>query len=107
VPVLASLELTASIEFYTGRLGFVLVARFDNYAIVKRDDCELHFYACDNALIAQNTSCYLRTSSTEALYREFRSRGLDLKPPEARPWDMKEMYVWDPHGNLLKFGEPA
>ncbi|RUU94710.1 VOC family protein, partial [Mesorhizobium sp. M6A.T.Cr.TU.017.01.1.1] len=21
-----------------------------------------------------------------------------------RPWNMKEFYVWDPHGNLLRFG---
>jgi hypothetical protein len=24
-----------------------------------------------------------------------------------QPWGMKELYVIDPHGNLLKFGEPA
>jgi hypothetical protein len=23
---------------------------------------------------------------------------------EVRPWDMKEFYLIDPHGNLLKFG---
>jgi catechol 2,3-dioxygenase-like lactoylglutathione lyase family enzyme len=105
IPILASLNLAESIEFYTARLGFELMARFDGYAIVGRDGCELHFHACDNALIAQNTSCYLRTPSTEALYQEFISRGANLKPPEARAWGMKEMYVWDPHGNLLKFGE--
>ena len=105
VPVLASLNLDESVAFYTARLGFVLMAQLADYVIVGRDGCELHFYACDDPLIAQNTSCYVRTPSTEALYLEFISRGADVKPPEDRPWGMKELYVIDPHGNLLKFGE--
>ncbi len=105
VPVLASLNLGASVAFYTERLGFVLTAQLADYVIVERDGCELHFYACDNPLIAQNTSCYVRVSSTQALYEEFKSCGADVKPPEDRPWGMKELYVIDPHGNLLKFGE--
>ncbi|TIM43459.1 MAG: VOC family protein, partial [Mesorhizobium sp.] len=27
-----------------------------------------------------------------------------LSPFTVRPWNMKEFYVWDPHGNLLRFG---
>ncbi|UUZ67018.1 hypothetical protein LP416_18745 [Polaromonas sp. P2-4] len=57
--------------------------------------------------IAENTSCYVRTGNTQALYEEFKGRGVDVKPPEIRPWGMKELYVIDPHGNLLKFGELA
>ena len=34
-------------------------------------------------------------------------RGLQVEPPQVRPWGMREFYVIDPHGNLLKFGEPA
>ena len=107
VPILPSLNLDESIVFYTERLGFVLMAQLADYLIVGRDGCELHFYACDNPLIAQNTSCYVRTSSTWALYEEFKSRGTQLKPPKDRSWGMKELYVLDPHGNLLRFGEQA
>ncbi len=107
VPILASLNLDESIAFYTERLGFVLMAQLADYVIVGRDGCELHFHACDNTLIAPNTSCYVRASNTQALYEEFKNRGADVKPPEVRPWCMKELYVVDPHGNLLKFGEQA
>jgi catechol 2,3-dioxygenase-like lactoylglutathione lyase family enzyme len=107
VPILASLNLDESIAFYTGRLGFVLIAQLDDYVIVGRDDCEIHFYACDNPLIAQNTACYVRTPATDALYEEFKGRGVTVQAPETRPWGMKELYVTDPHGNLLKFGELA
>ncbi|WP_421956601.1 bleomycin resistance protein [Polaromonas sp.] len=107
VPILASLDLAESIAFYTGKLGFVLMAQMEGYAILGRDGCEIHFYACDNALIAENTACYVRTPDTDALYEEFRGRGTTVGPPEVRPWGMRELYVLDPHGNLLKFGEPA
>ena len=107
VPVLASLNLGESVAFYTERLGFALMAQLADYAIVERDGCELHFYACGDPLIAQNTSCYVRTASTQLLYDEFKNRGANVKPPENRPLGMKELYVIDPHGNLLKFGEPA
>ena len=26
-------------------------------------------------------------------------------PPEDRPWGMREFYVMDPNGNLLRFGQ--
>jgi catechol 2,3-dioxygenase-like lactoylglutathione lyase family enzyme len=105
VPILASMQLDESVAFYTGKLGFVLLAQLEDYVIVGREGCEIHFYACDNQLIAQNTACYIRTGSTDALFEEFTARGLALQAPELQPWGMKELYVIDPHGNLLKFGE--
>jgi len=35
------------------------------------------------------------------------SAGVDVQAPAVRPWRMKELYVIDPHGNLLKFGQSA
>jgi catechol 2,3-dioxygenase-like lactoylglutathione lyase family enzyme len=107
VPILASLNLDETLAFYVDKLGFVQLARLHDYAIVGRDGAEIHFYDCKDRHIAENTACYVRTSSTDALYQEFKGRGVDLKPPEVRPWGMKELYVIDPHGNLLKFGEQA
>ncbi|RYF21864.1 MAG: VOC family protein [Comamonadaceae bacterium] len=104
VPVLASLDLEASEAFYTARLGFRTLARHADYLIVARDGCELHFWLCADRHIAENTSCYVR-GDTRALHADFTARGLALPPPEERPWGMRELYVSDPHGNLLKFGE--
>lgn len=107
VPVLASLDLNESVEFYVRRLGFERQLQLDNYAIVRRDGAEIHFWFCGERHIAENTSCYVRVASTQALYEEFKLRNLEIQPPVERPWGMKELYVVDPHGNLLKFGEPA
>lgn len=107
VPVLASLSLDESAEFYATRLGFKKQLQTDDYLIVSRDGAEIHFWRCDERHIAENTSCYVRVNSTQALYDEFSAKGLTLKPPLVREWGMKELYVIDPHGNLLKFGESA
>ena len=106
VPVLASLNLAETLRFYTARLGFAALLEMDNYLILQRDGCELHFWPCNDRHIAENTSCYVR-GDTAALHADFAARGLQLAPPVVQPWGMKEMYVIDPHGNLLKFGEPA
>lgn len=107
VPVLASLDLGESLAFYSGRLGFEVRLRTDDCLIVARDGAELHFWLCPDRYLAENTSCYVRCADSEALHHEFQARGLALAPPALRPWGMKELYVIDPHGNLLKFGEPA
>lgn len=40
-----------------------------------------------------------------ALHEEYSTRGVpELSPFLVRPWNMKEFYIHDPHGNLLKFG---
>ena len=106
VPVLASLNLAETLRFYTERLGFAPLLEMDNYLILQRDGCELHFWPCDDRHIAENTSCYVR-GDTDALRADFTARGLPLAAPVVQPWGMKEMFVIDPHGNLLKFGEPA
>jgi catechol 2,3-dioxygenase-like lactoylglutathione lyase family enzyme len=104
VPVLASLNLDESRDFYT-ILGFQSLLQTPDYLIVERDGAQLHFWLCPERHVAENTSCYVRTGDCQALYHEFCQRGLALEAPVLRPWGMKELYVIDSHGNLLKFGE--
>ncbi len=106
VPVLASLNLAETLHFYRERLGFAALLEMDNYLIVQRGGCELHFWPCSERHIAENTSCYVR-GDVDALHADFTARGLGVGAPVVQPWGMKEMFVIDPHGNLLKFGEPA
>lgn len=107
IPVLASLDLDESAEFYE-KLGFLIGARFDDLLIVRRNTVELHFWRCDDRHIAENTSCYIRTTDVAQWYIEFSAQDLSpgrMSDIEDRPWGMRELCVWDPHGNLIKFGE--
>jgi catechol 2,3-dioxygenase-like lactoylglutathione lyase family enzyme len=105
VPVLASLDIGQTLDFYTRHLGFTAIAKHPDYLIVQRDGAEIHFWLCADQHIAENTSCYVRVADTDALFAEFSSTGLNLAAPAVLAWGMKELYVIDPHGNLLKFGQ--
>lgn len=107
IPVLASLSITESVAFYTQRLGFAVIFEQSEYAILRREGAELHFWLCAERYIAEHTSCYLRVENTQLLYEEFLAKGLNVQPPTERDWGMKELYVIDPHGNLLRFGQPT
>ncbi|MBF5003600.1 bleomycin resistance protein [Diaphorobacter caeni] len=108
VPVLPSPDLAVSEAFYVQILGFqVLLSMPGTYLIVAREGCEIHFWPCgDNTELPRNSSCYVR-ADTDALHADFAARGLTLALPQDREWGMRELYVIDPHGNLLKFGEPV
>jgi catechol 2,3-dioxygenase-like lactoylglutathione lyase family enzyme len=107
VPVLAALDVDRQVAFYRDKLGFAVgrVYADSRYAILERDDVELHLYGCDDCHIAENTSCYLRVQAIAALWSEYRNRGVDVRPLETKPWGMTEFEVIDPDGNLLRFGE--
>lgn len=105
IPVLASLNVPETARFYVDQLGFAEVYRDDNYLIVRRDRMELHFWRTDDRAFPENTSCYIRGGRVRALYEEFSGKSVPrLSTFEVRPWNMKEFYIHDPHGNLLRFG---
>lgn len=105
IPILASLDIAQTRTFYVEQLGFSVNYEEGDYLIVKRDDMELHFWKTDDKQLPENTACYIRGGQVAALHEEFRDRGVPgLSPFLVRPWNMKEFYVHDPHGNLLKFG---
>ncbi len=106
LPVLPSLDIAATRDFYAGKLGFAeLVYEADDYLIVRRPGMELHFWLTDDRTLCERTSVYLRGGGIGDLHREFTARDVPgLTPMSVRPWNMEEFYIHDPHGNLLRFG---
>jgi catechol 2,3-dioxygenase-like lactoylglutathione lyase family enzyme len=105
IPILASLDIAETSAFYSRQLGFAVGYQDVTYLIVMRDEMELHFWKTDDRRFSENTSCYIRGGQVAALHAEYTARGVPkLSPFEVRPWNMKEFYIHDPHGNLLKFG---
>jgi len=111
IPVLASLDLAQTKNFYETKLGFTADV-YGDYLIVRRDEMEIHFWLANDRIHPEHTSCYIRGGQVPALYAEFSQQGIGKVPIDGerisdfavRPWNMREFYVWDPHGNLLKFG---
>jgi catechol 2,3-dioxygenase-like lactoylglutathione lyase family enzyme len=110
LPVLPSLSIAETRDFYRDRLGFdEIVHEADDYLIVRRlfagRRMELHFWLTDDRRLPENSSVYLRGGGIERLHGEYSMRDLpDLSPLQIRPWGMQEFYIRDPHGNLLRFG---
>ncbi len=105
-PLFPSSDIPATLEFYRRGLGFAVSLEMANYVIIERDGVEVHFWPCDDHYIAENTSAYIRVDDADSLYKELINQGHEMRiiAPEDREWGMREFYVWDPDGNLLKFG---
>ena len=106
IPILASLNIDETRDFFVDQLGFSIVYNDPaSYLIVRRDEMEIHYWKTNNQQFSENTSCYIRGGQVVELYAEFQNRRVDrLSDFTVRPWNMKEFYIHDPHGNLLKFG---
>lgn len=108
IPQLPSLDLARSRDFYERKLDFVLHRQYEDLIILKRDDIEIHLWHCTDPAIPQSSSLYFRvTRDIEDLYEHCERKGIIRLHLEDRPWGMKEFYVGDPDGNLLKFGQPS
>jgi len=105
VPILPARDLEEAVAFYR-RLGFQSAGRHPDYALLRREAAELHLWLCADRRIAENTACYLRVDDLNALHRELAAADVGrITAPHAKPWGMTEFKVWDPSGNLLRFGQ--
>lgn len=105
LPVLPSLNLGETEDFYTQKLGFGTIYKDKTYLILRREEMELHFWLAANRELCENSSVYIRGGRIDELHAEFSKNNLKhLSELQLREWDMEEFYVHDPHGNLLKFG---
>jgi uncharacterized glyoxalase superfamily protein PhnB len=108
VPVLASLHIDKTVQFYQEKLGFTrLVWKDENYAVIDRDQIQIHFWKCNDKIHPENTSCYVNVSDVDTLYQEMKSAGVvhPNGPLKNQPWGMREFAILDGDGNMIKFGE--
>lgn len=110
VPILASLDIEKTVEFYSSRLGFeTMYAAPGEYAIVQRDTVQIHFWKCDDKSIPELTACRVGVSGISSLYEEL--RGTQVIHPNGslgrRPWGTTEFAVIDGDGNCITFFERA
>ena len=107
VPVLASLDIEATQQFYATRLGFEPTATYPDYGISVRDGIEVHFWLTDDPAAPSITSCRIDVTGIDALYAEMQAAGV-VHPNGAlqdQPWGMREFAVLDGDGNLIKFAQ--
>lgn len=107
-PVLASLDIRRSVDFFADKLGFSPVhVEPGAYGVVRRGVVQIHFWACDDRKIAEATGCRVRVAGVRPLYERCLREGIvhPNAPLAARPWGTMEFGVLDPDGNLVTFYE--
>lgn len=105
VPQLPSLDFEETKRFYIETLDCVLVGEFDDLLILLWDNIELHFWKCDDKAIPENSSIYLHVNEIDLLFEHHQKKLYGKIEISDRPWGMREFYIIDPSGNLLKFGQ--
>jgi len=108
VPQLPSLNLERTSQFYRQKLSFREVGRYPDLLLLKLEEQELHFWLTTDDTFGAACSCYLRVQGIESLHEEYAAVPGLMRAEHAlavRPWGMREFYIVDPDGNLLKFGE--
>ena len=109
IPTLPARNIDDTIAYYE-RLGFELIAQYpgeQRYAIVRRDEAELHFYEFPVDPRQNLSVCYLRIGDAPSIYEEWVAAGIEiLQPLRKTDYGLHDFAVSDPNGNLIKVGSP-
>jgi len=128
IPALPVQDIKQSIEFYTTRFGFTLRHYEVGFAIVIRDDVEIHLWQsgddtwknkgaslavnpiCSSAesFLAGTASCRIEVQGINELFEEYKKQGVLYDPNttiQAQPWGDREFPALDIYRNLLTFYE--
>lgn len=105
-PVLASLNLEESLQFYLS-IGFTKSYLDEHYLIMNRDDISIHFWKCNDKVHPEHTSCYIYVNAVDELLKEIEA--VNAVHPNGKIHDtdygIREFAMLDIHGNLIRFGE--
>lgn len=125
IPALPVRNMGQSVEYYRGKLGFTLVHKEAGFAILQRDEVEIHLWAATDeswrtrhdsapvisgaeSFIAGTASCRVGIQDVDELYRTLEPLGI-LHPNGqlGETWyGTREFGVLDPDNNLITFFEP-
>jgi catechol 2,3-dioxygenase-like lactoylglutathione lyase family enzyme len=112
---LRTTDLGRSIDFYTGKLGFQLAFRYqDFYAGIGAGGQTFHLKLVDHAdpsiAFAREGGhfhLYFDVDDVHGAAAELKAKGVRLlKEAHETPWGTREMALEDPDGHTLYFGQP-
>lgn len=130
IPALPVQDIETAIVFYRDRLGFTVGHHDDSFAIVTRDEVELHLWAASDqnwkmrpstmssqpvvsgaeTFLAGTVSCRIEVRGIDELYADYKRSEVLYNSDtviEAQPWGTREFPVLDLERNLLTFYERA
>lgn len=117
VPILPYRDAAVTARFWR-RLGFRVLDATpeddDAYLIAVREGAELHFTHQPEVDPATNrAACYIGVDDAALVHAEWATLGLageglgSLGDPTLRPWGLREAWVTDPDGTVVRIGSSA
>ena len=106
IPVLPSMNLKETIDFYETRIGFTGI-NMGSYAILKHGFAEIHFYLVTDINAFHPATCLIRTDNVEDLYTIFAGKDMLYFPGQVNDmrFGKKEFSIKDNNGNIIRFGK--
>jgi catechol 2,3-dioxygenase-like lactoylglutathione lyase family enzyme len=126
IPALPVADVPAAVSHYRERFGFTPLHETEDFAVVKRDDAELHLWGATDggwrardgfvetpirsggeSFLAGTASCRIAVADVDALFAELESAGV-LHPTvtggvAATEFGTREFATLDCDGNLITF----
>ncbi len=105
-PTFAVRDLDRALEYYH-RLGFTVRTYTGGvgYGFASRDGIEIHLGVV-RPEHGRSGGAYLFVDDADDLAAEWRSAGVDVRPPEDTAWGQHEGAMVDLDGNVIRFGSP-
>jgi predicted enzyme related to lactoylglutathione lyase len=102
-PILRVEDMQASLRFYVNVLGFKNAEwGTDDFTSINRPGGAI--YLCRGAQGRGEAWIWIGVEDVEALHRELKERGVEIRmEPTNYSWAL-EMHVEDPDGNVIRFG---
>ena len=111
-PFLGVRDLQASLDFYTGILGFAAYAVGGGYAYLEREQAGVRLLELEaaGAKAVHVLTCYFDVRDVDAEYARLADKLAALpadrwKGPVDRPYGQRELMVRDPDGHIVTFGQ--
>src|SRR5436305_4539389 len=99
----AGKSLAQSLEFYTNKLGFILVWQAGVMAGIRRGAVMINLIENDNQVWIDNSSFNIGVSDLDALYQEYQSKSVEVGKLEMKGWGRREFHLIEPSGVCLQF----
>lgn len=106
VPLLPSLNIRATIDFFEAKLGFTGI-NYGTYAILKLKNIEIHLFMATQKATNSLGGCLIMVDNIEDLYTTLSAKGLVAIQGKLsdKPWGLKEFVILDNNNNTIRFGE--
>ena len=128
IPAMPVLDAAAATDFYRDRLGFQVLHQDEGFAVLGRDDAQVHLWQAGDeswrervalretpvssgaeSFIAGTASCRIKVDGVDDLYEELSAK--DVLHPASREgisdtdYGTREFATFDQDGNLISFFE--